>query len=217
MKAVIFDLDGTLLNTIETIAYYCNNALAEFGFETSSCDEYKKYVGNGAVRLIERALAKSGNFSKSDFEKVYTYYNNLYDTSPLYLTEVFPGIDSLLSSLRDMNVKIGLLSNKPDTAVQGVVKHFFKDKIDLAFGGRKNIPLKPDPSAVNEILDKLGAEKEGSFFCGDSDVDILTGRAASLRTVGVSWGFRGVCELKNAGADFIIDTPSEMLKLIKDE
>lgn len=215
MQAVIFDLDGTLLNTIDTITYYGNQALSKYGFSTASADEYKHFVGNGAVKLIERALSKSGAWTKADFDRVFTYYNKLYDEKPLYLTRVYPGITELLSGLKQCGVKIGLLSNKPDTAVQGVVKHFFEGQIDLAFGGRPSVPLKPDPTAVNEILTLLGAEKSGSVFCGDSDVDILTANAAGLTSVGVSWGFRGFDELKNAGADVIVDRPNEILQILR--
>lgn len=215
MKAVIFDLDGTLLNTIDTICHYGNEALSRFGFQTASAEEYKHFVGNGAVKLIERALNKSGDWTKADFDKVYTLYNKLYDAEPLYLTSPFNGITDLLKSLRSQKIATGILSNKPDTAVSGIVKHFFPGLYDIASGGRSGIPLKPDPSSALSMLSALGAEREKSFFVGDSDIDILTGRASGLRTIGVSWGFRGEEELKKAGADYICQNAAQIADIVK--
>lgn len=215
MKAVIFDLDGTLLNTIDTIAHYGNEALSRFGFQTASAEEYKHFVGNGALKLIERALNKSGEWTRADFDNVYTLYNRLYDAEPLYLTSPYEGITDLLKRLRAEGTALGILSNKPDSAVSGIVKHFFAGLYDLASGGRSGIPLKPDPYSALAMLSDLGAPREEAFFVGDSDIDILTGKAAGLHTIGVSWGFRGEEELKKAGADYICRSADEIFDIVK--
>ncbi len=214
MKAVIFDLDGTLLNTIGTIAYYGNKALSAFGFQTATEEEYKYFVGNGAVKLIERALDKSGEWTGEDFSKVYNYYNEIYNSKPLYLTGTFPGIGEMLKTLKGSGIKLGVLSNKPDEAVKGVVESFFGGIFDAVSGGKEGVPLKPDPSAVNLMLSSLGAEKARSAFIGDSGVDIMTGKNAALHTIGVNWGFRTEDELKKAGAEHIVSSPGEIIKLI---
>lgn len=214
MQAVIFDLDGTLLNTIDTITYYGNKALSEFGFATATADEFKYFVGNGAVKLIERALTKSGEWTRKDFENVYTYYNEIYNAEPLYLTKSFPGIFEMLTKLKSSGVKIGVLSNKPDEAVQGVVRKFFGDLPDVVSGGKKGVPLKPDPTAAENLLALLGADKKVSAFVGDSGVDMKTGSAAHLHTIGVKWGFRKEDELIENGAEHTVDTPDEILKIV---
>ncbi len=214
MKAVIFDLDGTLLNTIDTITYYSNKALSKFGFATATADEFKYFVGNGAVKLIERALSKSGEWTSEDFENVYTYYNEIYNAEPLYLTKSFPGIFEMLTELKSAGVKIGVLSNKPDEAVQGVVKKFFGDLPDIVSGGKKGVPLKPDPAAAENILSYFGAERAVSAFVGDSGVDMMTGRNAHLHTIGVKWGFRTEDELIKNGAEHTVDEPGEIIKIV---
>lgn len=214
MKAVIFDLDGTLLNTIGTICYYGNKALSAFGFAEATEEEYKYFVGNGAVRLIERALGKSGKWTKEDFYNVYNYYNEIYNAEPLYLTKTFPGIDTCLKALKSKGILIGVLSNKPDEAVRGVVENFFEGLFDCVSGSKDGVPLKPDPTAAENMLIKLGADKSSSAFVGDSGVDMLTGNAAHLHTIGVNWGFRTEDELKKAGAEHIVSSPDEILKLV---
>ena len=203
MKAVIFDLDGTLLNTIDTITYYSNKALSKFGFATATADEFKYFVGNGAVKLIERALSKSGEWTSEDFEN-----------EPLYLTKSFPGIFEMLTELKSEGVKIGVLSNKPDEAVQGVVKKFFGDLPDIVSGGKKGVPLKPDPAAAENILSYFGAERAVSAFVGDSGVDMMTGRNAHLHTIGVKWGFRTEDEQIKNGAEHTVDEPGEIIKIV---
>lgn len=215
MEAVIFDLDGTLLNTIDTITYYCNKAMEKFGFCPSSPDEYKYFVGNGAVKLIERAMRKTRPFTKEEFNSVFSYYNDIYNSEPLYLTRPYDGITRLLSNLKNDGIKIGILSNKPDEAVQGVAKHFLKGLYDFASGSKDGVPLKPDPQAAEAILTFLGADKSRSFFVGDSSVDMLTGNAAGLLAIGANWGFRTEKELKDAGAKYTVNSPDEIYSIIK--
>ena len=215
MKAVIFDLDGTLLNTIDTITYYGNKALSAFGFPNYSADRYKYFVGNGAVKLIERALEASGDYTKENFEKVFDYYNKIYNADSLYLTRPYDGIIAMLEKLKKAGIKTGVISNKPDFAAVDVVRKVIGDNlIDICHGGRENFPLKPDPASTLDILNELSGDKTRSVFVGDTSVDIETGKAANLHTIGVKWGFRTEQELKDAGAEFIVSEPNELFDII---
>lgn len=214
MKAVIFDLDGTLLNTINTIEYYCNKALTEYGFNPVPVEKYKLFVGNGAKLLIERAMGYSREYSKEEFDKVFTMYNNLYDADTLYLTEPYENIVEMLHTLKEKGYKIAVLSNKPDFATKDVVKTIFGENLfDICRGGIEGIPLKPDPTAVFEIMKELKVEPCEAMFVGDTKVDIATGKNANLFSIGVLWGFRDEAELTEAGADVIIDNAMEIVKI----
>lgn len=216
MKTVIFDLDGTLMNTIETITYYCNKALREYGFTEATEDEYKYFVGNGAKVLIERALSKSGEYTGEDFNNVFTYYNKIYDNEPLYLTRPYDNVVEVLDELSKLGIKTAILSNKPDVAAREVVdKLIGKGKVTICRGAIDEFPLKPDPSSAIDIMEKLGADKNETFFVGDTYVDITTGKNAGVKTIGVKWGFRTEEELKKAGADYIIDNAFEILDIVK--
>lgn len=214
MKTVIFDLDGTLLNTIDTIAYYCNSALAKYGFNKVSVDRYKKIVGNGAKLLVERALDETGGWNTADFEAVFKEYNALYDADTLYLTEPYKGILGMLGGLKSEGYQTAVLSNKPDFATNDVVAAIFgEDMFDLVRGAVEGVPLKPAPDAVYDIMSILGATKDKTIFVGDTKVDIETGKNAGLFSIGVLWGFRDEAELSKAGADVIIDNPADIIRI----
>lgn len=216
MSTVIFDLDGTLLDTIKTIAYYGNKSLSKYGFETFPEDKYKYFVGNGAVLLIERALDAQGALTKENFDKVYPFYNNIYNADTLYLTEPYSGIKDMLRELKKDGIKTAVLSNKPHEAASDVVEKLLgKDLIDICCGGKDGVPLKPDPWGANEILKALSSDKEHSFFVGDTYVDMKTGINAGLCPIGVTWGFRPESELLEAGAKFIANNTDELIKIIR--
>ncbi len=216
MKTVIFDLDGTLLDTIKTITYYGNAALSEFGFKTFSEADYKYFVGNGAVLLIERALSAQGAMNKENFDKVFSYYNEFYNKDTLYLTKPYDGIIEMLKELKSDGIKTAVLSNKPDAATTDVIKKLLgSDLIDICMGGREGVPLKPDPAAAYEILASLYSDKAKSFFVGDTYVDIKTGINSGLCPIGVTWGFRDEKELFEAGAKYIVHDTNELLEIIR--
>jgi len=216
IKTVIFDLDGTLLNTLETIAYYGNYALQTHGFSSVSIDMYRRFIGNGPRKLIARLL-RYGGAEESAFSTVYPTYLEAYNREPFYLTRAYDGIMELLRALRERGILIGVLSNKQDDAVTKTVLHFFRGYVDFIRGSIEGVPLKPAPDAVFDAMAYLRAEKATTLFIGDTAVDIETGKHAGIRTVGCSWGFRDRNELSLAGADFVVDTPDEILKLIGEE
>lgn len=215
IKACIFDMDGTVSNTINSIAYFANNALKKAGLAQIETDVYKKLVGNGAKVLVERML-KTVGASESYYDEVAYEYNTKYDNDFLYLTEPYDGIIDMLKELKKMGLSIAILSNKPHvTAVKVSDALFSKELVDICYGGREGIALKPDPAGVFEILKELNIAKEECLYIGDTATDMKTGKGAGLYTVGVLWGFRDRKELEEGGADKIIEHPSQLIDIIK--
>ena len=216
IKACIFDLDGTLLDTLSTISGYMNEALATEGIAPFEAERYKYFVGNGARTLVQRALAAAGVTDAETEERVFAVYNCLYDGAPNGRTAPYPHVPELLCELRKRGIRIAVLSNKPDFATRSVVASFFGDTVDVAHGGREGIALKPAPDALLSLLDELGVTKEECLYIGDTGVDMDTARAAGIFSVGVSWGFRSREELVTHGAEALVDDPLAILPLTQD-
>lgn len=213
IKCCIFDLDGTILDTIGSITHFVNKTFSEYGIESVTVDECKYFAGNGARTLIKRALTSKGVTDEALTEKILDDYVLAYDKDPLYLTTVFDGIDVLLSELRARGVKLAVLSNKPDSTVKSIVKEFFGDAFDVALGGRDGVPLKPDPTAALDILNILGCTPEETAWVGDTSTDIETAKnLKAALSFGVLWGFRKRDELEDAGADVIVSSADEILR-----
>ena len=214
IKACIFDMDGTTVNTINSIKYFANNALQKSGLSTLDTEVYKKIVGNGAKVLVERMLEKVGA-DKKYFDEVFPEYNTTYDNDFLYLTEPYDGIIDMLKELKNRGITVAILSNKPHMTAAKVSDALFPDNlVNICYGGRENIPLKPAPDGVFQIIDELGITKEECLYIGDTSTDMKTGKSAGLYTVGVLWGFRDKEELVTSGADEIISHPGELLNII---
>lgn len=214
IKACIFDLDGTLLNTLDTIAYFGNTALKNFGIEEIPTEEYKTLVGNGSRILIERML----KFRGIDIEKtheIHQWYKEKYDNDFLYLTTVYDGIIPMLETLKEMKVKTAILSNKDDSTTKKVAEVMLQGELfDICLGARKEKPLKPDPESVFEIAEELGVLRSECLYIGDTATDIETAKNAGVCSVGVLWGFRDENELKSAEADMIVSHPLEIIDFI---
>ena len=215
IKCAVFDLDGTLLNTIKTINYYLNFALNKNGLAAVSEDSCMAFVGDGAKKLIERALSEVGADVEEYFDSVFRDYNAAYDADPYYLTEIYPGVSELLDKLRPRGIKIAVLSNKPDFATRAAVSHFFGDSFSFVAGARDGVKLKPNPDALLSILDRLGASPSEAVYIGDSEPDVLTAKNAKVaRSVLVTYGFRTRDQLTVAGAENLVDLPEEILNFI---
>ncbi len=213
LKLCIFDMDGTLVDTISSIAYFANRALNMYGLPTVEEKHYKIMVGNGARVLCERMIERVSG-SAEQLEKVYKEYNTSYDADFLYLTKAYDGTIEMLRSLKEMGVKTAILSNKPDSTAKKVSDALFESGlIDVCYGARDGIALKPDPEGVFEILKEFGAEKDEVLYIGDTATDIKTAKNAELTSIGVLWGFRDRAELEGAGADHIIGRPSEIIPI----
>lgn len=215
IKCLVFDLDGTLLDTIKTINYYLNRALAHHNLPSVSEAETMSFVGDGARKLIERAIDRVGA-DKGLFDSIFTTYNREYNADPYYLTEAYEGITELLRTLKALGYRLAVLSNKPDFAVKATVIRFFPETFDIVRGGIEGVPLKPDPTALWEIISNLGFDLSEVAYIGDSEVDVLTAKNAEISNgIFVTWGFRDPDALISAGGECLIDHPSELINRIK--
>ncbi len=211
VKLCIFDLDGTLLDTLDNITYFVNKAMRCFSLGTLGKEKVRQYVGNGARLLIERCL-KTQN-SDLPVLTVLNEYIKFYDSAPSYLVKPYDGIIPMLQTLKKSNIKIAVLSNKPDSSTKAILNEIFgKDFFYAAYGQREGVPKKPDPYAVLDIC--KGFEKSECVFVGDTNVDIEAGKNAGLLSIGVSWGFRPCEELEASGADYIISHPTQLADII---
>ena len=208
-NAAIFDMDGTILNTLDDLMDSTNFALKNNGLKERSLEEIRFFVGNGIQKLIERAVPQGT--SKEVFEKVFADFKSHYKIHCADKTSYYDGIPSVIQTLRKMGVRTAVVSNKADFAVQELVEVYFKGLFDVALGEKTGVSKKPSPDMVNAALSVLGVEKETAFYIGDSDVDFETAKNSSLDFIGVSWGFRGRKFLENLGAKNIIDSPEELL------
>lgn len=216
VKLCIFDLDGTLLDTITTIAYYANSALEKHGVAPISVERYKYLVGKGAVNLIHNALRERGCDEETLFARVFEDYNAAYNGNVTYLTAPYDGIVPLLETLREKKIRAAIVSNKPDFATQAVVREVLGDGFfDYVTGQVDGVPIKPDPTAVWNIIHRFGVDRSECIYVGDTSTDMQTGKNAGLFTVGVLWGFRERDELETSGADVIVAHPDEILKVIE--
>ena len=215
VKLCIFDLDGTVLDTVQTIAYYGNLSLSMHGIEPIAVKEYNYFAGNGAANLIKRALRFRDALTDEMFEKVFRDYNLAYNADTSYLTAPFEGIRETLDGIKAKGVKMAILSNKPHFATCGVIQSIFGENyFDCVYGQRENVPIKPDPTAVLQILEEMNAKPEECLYIGDTGTDMKTGKNAGLYTVGVTWGFRSRAELEESGANVIIDEPRQLLDCV---
>ncbi len=215
-QLVIFDLDGTLLNTIADLGTATNHALAANNFPTHPIDAYPMMVGNGVRKLIERALPSESR-SESTVAQLLSDFKTFYDAHLFDLSEPYPGIPQLLDELAARGVAIAVASNKYESAVKRLVEHFFPGTAFAAVCGQvEGYPTKPDPSIVFRVLSEHPTSKADVLYVGDSAVDIETARRACVESVGVSWGFRPVRELTGAYADHIITAPADLLDLLNE-
>lgn len=213
IKCCIFDLDGTILNTITSITYFVNKTLQKYGIDTITEDECKYFAGNGARNLIIRALKSKGISDSATVETVLSDYNATYDADPLYLTEAFTGIKELLAALSERGIRLAVLSNKPDSTVKSIVESFFPGTFHEVRGGIEGVPLKPNPAIPLDILRGFGISPENTAWIGDTSTDIETGNNLGARlNIGVLWGFRLRDELERAGAHVIVSRPEQILE-----
>ncbi len=214
IKLCIFDLDGTLADSLGTIAYFCNFALNAVGLGPIDEEKYKFLVGDGRNTLIHRILQYHNADTPEMFEKTRTIYDRAYEADPLGKTTAFDGIDELLESLKAKNILLAVCSNKPHNVVSDIVQELFGDTFAFVTGLKDGQNKKPAPDTAIEIADKLQVLPKECLFIGDTNVDILTAKNAKMLSCGVLWGFRDYDELSEAGADFIIDNPSEIINIV---
>lgn len=213
-KAVIFDLDGTLVNSLEDLAISTNYALNFYGFPTYETEKYKYFVGDGMLKLIERVLPEENRDSETKV-KVFDAFINYYSQHYLDKTIAYDGIHNVLDELKKMGIKIAVVSNKADKMAKIVVEKIFGDIFDFVVGKRDGYPTKPDPKLTLEVIDILGVKPDDCAFVGDSGMDMAAAKNSGCLAVGVLWGFRERQELQQNGADYLLENTDEITELVR--
>lgn len=211
-KLAVFDLDGTILNTLDDLADSLNFALRSSGFPERSIDEVRNFVGNGIRKLIERGVPAGTDTAAID--KVHSCFTAHYKAHCADKTRPYDGITELLGRLKDSGCLTAVVSNKADYGVQELCARYFPGMFDLAVGEREGIRKKPAPDSVNEVLRRLGVSNKESVYIGDSDVDIETAKNAEMGCIGVEWGFRGREFLEAHGAKVIAAKAEDIENII---
>ena len=212
-KLYIFDLDGTLVDSLEDLADSVNITLERHGYPGHITEEYKYFVGNGALKLIERALPENAR-TEQNIRAVHNDYTKVYTEHLLCKTKPYDGINELLAELKRRGCKLAVASNKPDMHSRMVVESIFgADIFDTVHGKREGVPTKPSPDIMLDIMAELGVTAEECVHSGDSSVDVETAKNAGIACVGCTWGFRTQEELEKAGADFIAHEPADILHM----
>lgn len=215
IKACIFDLDGTLLYTLESVARAGNRMLDELGFPMQPVDDYRYYCGDGADNLVKRCLNKVGGYTTENYKSGCILNRKFLTEAPLYKVRPYDGLPEVLEQLKKNDIKLAVFSNKPDEATAKAVYGSYRERLfDVVQGQMPGIPLKPAPNGALQIAEALGVKPWECMYFGDTDTDMRTGKAAGMVTIGVLWGYRDKEELIQNGADQIIDTPRGILSLI---
>lgn len=209
---IIFDLDGTLLNTLEDLTDALNHTLESYKVPARTLDEVRRFVGNGLRKLLERAIPEG--LDHPQFEEIFQSFKSYYLDHCKEKTAPYPGVMELLKELHRRDIPMAIVSNKNDRAVKQLAADFFDGLLSVAIGEREGILKKPAPDTVFTALKELGQDKESALYIGDSEVDLQTAANAGMDCISVSWGFRGRDFLKEKGASLIIDTPLEILDFI---
>lgn len=209
---VIFDLDGTLLNTLEDLKNAVNYALKEYGYSEKTTKEVRLAVGNGVAKLMERVLPQG--ISNQDYESCLNAFRMYYSEHLKDNTAPYPGVMELLETLKSYGYGTGIVSNKFDAAVKQLKEEYFAGLIEVAIGESADVRKKPAPDCVYKAMEELHCGKMTAVYVGDSDVDVATAHNAGLMCIGVTWGFRDRTVLEQAGADIIIDTPKELFSVL---
>ena len=231
IKACIFDLDGTLLDTLTSLWYCSSESLRKEGLCVLPRENYRHYVGDGARTQVERYLRDTERDSNADpavlhpgallhdphdpgdFPYYFDSYMRELDLHADYEVRPYEGIPELLDRMKAAGIRLAVFSNKPDPATVRVIRGAFGGELfDMVLGKREELPKKPDPAGVFMILEQLGVKPEETLYIGDTDTDMKTGKNAGLFTLGAAWGFRGRTELEKSGADAVIGRPEEMLR-----
>ncbi|EFZ36402.1 HAD hydrolase, family IA, variant 3 [Hoylesella oralis ATCC 33269] len=208
-KTYIFDLDGTLLDTLHDLWVSCNYALRENGMPERTLDEVRRFVGNGVKKLMERAIPQGLDNPK--FDVTYETFRKHYLVHSLDTTKPYSGIPELLANLKKHGKRIAVVSNKFYAATQELCRHFFGDYVEVAIGERENIRKKPSPDTVDEAIRQLKVSREDAVYIGDSDVDVMTARNSNMPCISVLWGFRNRDFLMQHGATTFVAAPKELM------
>lgn len=217
IKAVIFDLDGTLLNTLTALSFCISKTMKHFGLKEIDIEHTRYFVGEGAKKFVDRSLIYNGDTDLKLANEAYKVYDEIFAVDCLKDVKPYEGITKLLEALKQMGIKSVVLSNKSQLGVEKNINGIFGAGVfDLIYGERDSIPKKPDPTSLNMIIEELGLSKSEILYVGDTATDMQTALRAGVTSIGVLWGFRDEDELRENKADYIIKNPSEILEIIKE-
>lgn len=208
----IFDLDGTLVDSLEDLAEASNKMLEELNLPTHDLNKYRYFVGNGVRKLVLRALGKENEHL---YDKARQLFDLYYEKHCLDHTKPYPEISDLLHHLHETGHFVGVVTNKPDILAKKICHHLFGKNVDYVLGQIEKMPIKPNPSSVIKVMNHYHATKKQTVMIGDSDVDIITGRNAGIKSIGVTWGNRDKEELIQAGASYIVSNVQELKMLLE--
>ena len=211
---VIFDLDGTLLNTLEDLAGATNWVCARHGWPAHRLEEYKNFVGNGAPKLLERVVPGQVELTDALRCQLLEEFTRRYNDHKSDKTTAYPGMPEAVARLKEAGVKLAVLSNKPHEAARPVVERYYPGLFYKIQGALPGVPVKPDPTLLHKLMEEMGACQKDTLFAGDSNVDIRTAKNGGLVSCGVLWGFRTRAELEAEGAEFIVETAEKLAELI---
>lgn len=209
---VIFDLDGTLLNTIDDLADAGNEVCCRLGWPTHTVEQFKLMVGNGMAKLVERFAP--ADTAREQLEQAYRMFMEWYAIHKEDKTAPYAGMPQAIDKLRGAGISAAVLSNKADEMAGSVVEVYYPNLFPVVQGALPGVPAKPDPTLLYRLMERMGAKEEQTLFVGDSNVDIRTAKNGNLTSCGVLWGFRSREELEQEGADFLVETPEELVHLI---
>ncbi|MDR1800847.1 MAG: HAD family hydrolase [Lachnospiraceae bacterium] len=214
-KAAIFDLDGTLINTLESLAYSMGNTLKSLGLKDIPKEKCREFIGSGARLFIERSLEWAGDKDLSLIEKAEKEYFKIFDVYCTYKLEAYQGITALLEKCKEDGMKLAVFSNKPhNMSIKSVESVFGNGTFDFILGQQDGKARKPHPDGIYEILETLEVDIKDAIFIGDSEIDMQTGHNAKIKTVGVTWGFRSVEDLMKENPETLVNSTEELSEIL---
>lgn len=215
IKLAVFDLDGTLLNTIGDLADACNLTLEHYGHPKRSEEEIEAILGYGVRNLVERIMPEETELTEAELDEALMFYTSEYNKKMLDRTKPYPGVIQLIEKLQEDGVKLAVLSNKYHPNTVDIINHYFKDTFEIVIGDRAGVPRKPDPTSLNEIMNELGVKPEETVYIGDSEADYRVSVNAGVVPAVVTWGFRSREHLEEIGAENLVDNTDQLYQLIK--
>ena len=216
IKACIFDLDGTLADTLESMAYIANLVMEKFGLTPMPVENFKYYCGEGAGMLMRRCLKDAGDPKLAHLEEGERIYREMFAENPMYKVNHYPGMPETIRELKRRGLKLGVCSNKPHPAAVKVIAQMFGDDFDAVMGQSDAIPRKPAPDGALKLAQEFHVQPQECMYVGDTATDMQTGKAAGMFTVGALWGFRDEKELTENGADILAGVPTDLLKILEE-
>lgn len=217
LKACIFDLDGTLADTLESMAYVANTIMAQFGLKHLETDDFRYYSGEGANMLMRRCLRDAGDENLIHFDEGQRIYREMFAKDPMYKVMHYAGMPETIKALKKAGAKLAVCSNKPHPAAVKVIEQMFKGDFDIVLGQSNEFPRKPSPAGALRIAEKFGVKPEECMYVGDTATDMQTGKAANMYTVGALWGFRDREELNKNGADIVAEKPLDLIQIYEED